>query len=179
MVIYIPWWTFKKKWSRVDVMVLLFLGSEMRFVKKMGIIHRTGIGHPSKSGTLENWLVDTVCDGWRLECVYCGSLSDHESILLVSTEKRSLYCYYRSHYGDEWKEIFHMLSPNEDIYYTSMHCLPLQPASNQQDVLVFLAGTDNRLYLYNLNVSDHSLTMIVSFTVFLFLSYYSSVLRTG
>ena len=72
-----------------------------------------------------------------------------------------------------------MISPNEDIYYTSMCCLPLQPTSNQQDILVFLAGTDNRLYLYNLNVSDHSLTMIGSLTVILLLSFHYSVLRTG
>lgn len=63
-----------------------------------------------------------------------------------------------------------MLSPNEDIYYTSMCCLPLQPSQSEQDVLVFLAGTDNRLYLYSLSVSDHSLNAVGSLTVNSFIS---------
>lgn len=93
--------------------------------------------------------------------MYCGAVSDSESILLVSTDKRSLIGFSRTDDSAEWKEFCRTTSPNEDIYYTAISCIPL----TSEDVLLFLGGTDNSLYFSHLSLVDHSIRPLGSLTV--------------
>ena len=61
-------------------------------------------------------------------------------------------------------------SPNPDIYYTSMLCLPLirgpeEAKSLPSTLLLFLAGTDNRIYLHELSLEKPSLRPVCQLTV--------------
>lgn len=93
--------------------------------------------------------------------MYCGAVSNSESILLVSTDKRSLIGFSRTGDFAEWKEFCRTTSPNEDIYYTAISCIPL----TSEDVLLFLGGTDNSLYFSHLSLVDHSIRPLGSLTV--------------
>lgn len=96
-------------------------------------------------------------------------MSDSDYLLFVTTDQRSLIIYRRSHY-EPWREVLRTKSPNPDIYYTSMLCLPLirdpeEAKSLPSTQLLFLAATDNRIYLHELSLEKSSLRPVCQLTV--------------
>ncbi|OAO16138.1 elongator complex protein 2 [Blastocystis sp. ATCC 50177/Nand II] len=105
-----------------------------------------------------------------IECVHCTAVSDSDCLLFVTTDQRSLIIYRRSHY-EPWREVLRTKSPNPDIYYTSMLCLPLirdpeEAKSLPSTLLLFLAATDNRIYLHELSLEKSSLRPVCQLTGF-------------
>lgn len=104
-----------------------------------------------------------------IESVHCTAVSDSDSLLFVTTDQRSLII-YRRHHDDPWREVIRTKSPNPDIYYTSMLCLPLihdpeEAKSLPSTLLLFLAATDNRIYLHELSLDNSSLSLVSQLTV--------------
>ena len=93
--------------------------------------------------------------------------------MMVSTDKRNLIIYHRNSFDGEWEEIYRMVSPHEDIYYTVMDCIPMDPLvpSSSQDILLFLAGTDNKLAVMNFNLFEKAMQSICTLTVCLLLNF--------
>ena len=87
--------------------------------------------------------------------------------MMVSTDKRNLIIYHRNSFDSEWEEVYRMISPHEDIYYTVMDCIPMNPLSStsSQDILLFLAGTDNKLAVINFNLSEKFVHPVCTLTV--------------
>ena len=87
--------------------------------------------------------------------------------MMVSTDKRNLIIYHRNSFESEWEEVYRMVSPHEDIYYTAMDCIPMNPLTpaSSQDILLFLAGTDNKLAVMNFNLSKKSVQSVCTLTV--------------
>lgn len=87
--------------------------------------------------------------------------------MMVSTDKRNLIIYHRNCIDSEWEEVYRMVSPHEDIYYTVMDCIPMNSltSTSSHDILLFLAGTDNRLAVMNFNLSEKSVLPVCTLTV--------------
>ena len=72
-------------------------------------------------------------------------MDDHSSVVILTTDQRSLLFFYRADPSHPWEQIFSCHSPNPDIYYTAIEALPLFKSASS--LLVFLAGTDCQLYV--------------------------------
>ena len=111
------------------------------------------------------------------ENVCCRSLDDNGSLVVLTTDKRSLYFFHRTSPTEAWRQVYTCTSPSPDIYYTAMEILPISsPASS---TLIFLAGTDNQVYVYSFDVDDCSLAPLCELSVGVLFPLYCRVLRTG
>ena len=115
----------------------------------------------------------------------CSAVSDKESLLLLTTDNRELYVYYRSAVESDWQLLVQTTSPHPDIYYTSLGCLSLvesmDTASKEaSSVLLFLCGTDYHISVMNLSIPSKTVTKLFNLTVVLCdNSVMIRVLRTG
>ena len=115
----------------------------------------------------------------------CSAVSDKESLLLLTTDKRELFVYYRSAVESDWQLLVQTTSPHPDIYYTSLGCLSLvgsMDAASQEasSVLLFLCGTDYHISVMNLSIPSKTVTKLFNLTVVLcFTSMMIRVLRIG
>lgn len=94
-------------------------------------------------------------------------MNDNELIMLVSTAQRNLVIYHRNAFESAWEEVYRMRSPHEDIYYTAAGCIALNPftPSSTEDLLLLLAGTDNKLAIVNFNLREKTTKPVCSLSV--------------
>ena len=111
------------------------------------------------------------------ENVCCRSLDDNGSLVVLTTDKRSLYFFHRASPTEAWRQVYTCTSPSPDIYYTAMEILPI--LSSTPLTLVFLAGTDNQVYVCSFDIDDHSLTPLCELSVGVLVLLHSRVPRTG
>lgn len=97
--------------------------------------------------------------------------------MVLTTDQRSLFFFYRSESSDPWKQIYSCHSPNPDIYYTAIEILPISPSPHS--LLLFLAGTDCQLYVASLSLPSPSLHPLCILSVSPFLRFHPRDPRTG
>ena len=119
-----------------------------------------------------------------IESVSCFGVTDNESLLLVTTDKRELYVYYRNNHQVEWQCILQTLSPHPDIYYTCTGCLPLLDCPegatvSEPTVLLFLCGTDHHIYVNQLSIKTKVMQPLCVLTVTTTFKLICRVLRIG
>ena len=95
--------------------------------------------------------------------MHCSAISDSDCLLFVTTDKRSIIVFQRST-SASWREVIRATSPNPDIYYTSILCLPLLNLPTPS-LLLFLAATDNHVYVSEISLHTSALLPLCQLTV--------------